>query len=566
MRYFLKQSNRKGKTYLQRVASIYNKEKGYSTQKVIENYGEISKLKEKHKDPISYYKNIINKLNDEENDKKIQKITDESPEKNLGYFLLDSVYRNMNISFPMELLNKSSNIQANITDFLKDYSYARFINPCSKKKTYEEVIPYLYKKGNYSLSQGYSMLHYIGENYEKYIETFNFGVNNIVKQRRTKNVFFDCTNYFFEIDRSDDFRKPGPSKENRNSPIVGQALLMDEDCIPLGMHLYPGNQSEKPELREIIKSMKKKGNLTGKTIQVADKGLNCGQNIIQALKENDGYIFSQSVHTMAKIEQEWVLLPSNYKDVCDSKGNVLYQHKYKIEDYVYNYTNEKGEKEKYKVTQKRVAIYCPSLAEKKKLELKKLAAKAKQLTLSKAKKSEFGESGKYITFKNENGEEVATKFNDEAYEKDLELVGYNVLITSETDKKSTEIYKIYHHLSEIEHSFRLLKTQLESRPIHVQTVEAIYGHFTICYFSLLLLRLLEKHYLNDEIALERIVDYIKKFRVVKFEKDRYINLMKMNDDVTLIENWLNLGTTNYIINENTIKKLLEAKVATRKSS
>ena len=108
--------------------------------------------------------------------------------------------------------------------------------------------------------------------------------------RKTSNVYFDCTNYYFEIDAEDNLRKKGPSKENRKDPIVGMGLLLDEDQIPLTMKLYPGNQSEKPIIRQCINEMKDKYHMNGKTIQVADKGLNCAKNIFEALKNGDGYI------------------------------------------------------------------------------------------------------------------------------------------------------------------------------------------------------------------------------------------------------------------------------------
>ena len=125
--------------------------------------------------------------------------------------------------------------------------------------------------------------------YEKVIEIYNHQVN-LKYKFDTSHTYFDCTNFYFEIDREDDFRRKGPSKENRHEPLVGLGLLLDANQIPIGMKLYPGNESEKPVMRDVIDNLKTRNNISGRTIQVADKGLNCGNNIMHALKEGDGYI------------------------------------------------------------------------------------------------------------------------------------------------------------------------------------------------------------------------------------------------------------------------------------
>jgi len=120
--------------------------------------------------------------------------------------------------------------------------------------------------------------------------------------------YFDCTNFYFEIDREDDFRKKGPSKENQKSPIVGLGLLLDSNQNPIGMKMYPGNESEKPIIRDVISHLKKQNNITGKTIHVADKGLNCAENIAFSKTNGDGYLFSKSVKGLSEKEKVWVLL------------------------------------------------------------------------------------------------------------------------------------------------------------------------------------------------------------------------------------------------------------------
>ena len=238
----------------------------------------------------------------------------------------------------------------------------RIINPCSKIKTFEEVLPTLFKSYNIFKDQ-IDKLDFIGDNYSRILEVFNEFYNEKFS-RKTGNVYFDCTNYYFEIDSEDDFRRKGPSKENRKGPIVGMGLLLDEDQIPLTMKLYPGNESEKTIIRHCINEMKERFHMNGRTIQVADKGLNCAKNIYDALFNGDGYIYSQSVKKLEEKEQKWVLLDNDYIDMTDSLGNLEFRYKTCIDAFSYKFDNSK-----FTVKQIRIASYNPSLLKNKKLKL-----------------------------------------------------------------------------------------------------------------------------------------------------------------------------------------------------
>ena len=150
-------------------------------------------------------------------------------------------------------------------------------------------------------------VEFIGNEYEKIIEIFSHQVNQKYLLDTT-TTYYDGTNFFFEIDAEDELRKKGPSKENRKDPIVGMGLLLDACQIPIGMKLYPGNQSEMPVIREVIQDLKSRNNIKGRTIQVADKGLNSAKNILEARKNGDGYIFSKSIKKLPATEKTWVLL------------------------------------------------------------------------------------------------------------------------------------------------------------------------------------------------------------------------------------------------------------------
>ena len=169
-------------------------------------------------------------------------------------------------------------------------------------------------------------------------------------RKRTENtqtlfskVFFDCTNYYFEIDLPKEDKQKGPSKENKHEPIIGQALLLYVDLVPLAMQMYPGNESEKPYIRKIIQEMKERYKVTGKTVQVADKGLNCARNIYAAVIEaRDGYIFSKSVHGkgLSEKEKQWLLLENDanvYTDYRDKNGKLLFRLKSCVDTFSYKF-------------------------------------------------------------------------------------------------------------------------------------------------------------------------------------------------------------------------------------
>lgn len=221
-------------------------------------------------------------------------------------------------------MQTSTGFQFNIFSMISALIYARIVCPCSKRKTFEDVLPKLFEKYDFSLSQIYEGIEYIGCEYEKIIEIYNHRVH-LFWGYDTNLTYFGCTNFFFEIDREDSLRKKGPSKENRKDPIVGMGLLLDADQIPAEMKIYPGNESERPVIRNIIHELKQRNNISGRTIQVADKGLNCAENIVSALQSGDGYIFSKSVKQLPETEKLWVLLDNDYRDVKDKKGNVLYR-------------------------------------------------------------------------------------------------------------------------------------------------------------------------------------------------------------------------------------------------
>lgn len=566
MAYFLKKTNNKKGTYLQIYESYYDPERKAGAHRSYKPIGYVHQLQtEGIDDPIAFYKDEVQKLNQElrkkKQDEKARKISEESPEKLLGYFPLKNLCDSLRCKNYIDLMQTATSFRFNVFDMMTALVYARVVHPCSKLKTYIEVIPKLFGKYDFSLDQLYSGLGYIGSEYEKIIEIFNHQVA-LKYPFDTSHSYFDCTNFYFEIDREDDFRLKGPSKENKKEPIVGMGLLLDANQIPIGMKMYPGNESEKPVIRDIIDDLKQRNHISGRTIQVADKGLNCFENILHALKAGDGYIFSKSVKMLPDTEKIWVLLENDYVDVKNKKGEVLYRIKDCVDDFNYNYTDKDGHRKTLKLTEKRVVTFNPKLAEKQKLEINRQVEKAKKLRACEAKKSEYGDSAKYVTFipTDKKGEKMTGKvkveINEKAIENAKKLAGYNMIVTSEIRMTASEIYAAYHNLWRIEESFRIMKSQLDARPVFMQKQETITGHFLICYLSVLLTRLFQIYVLKDEYGTEEIFDFIHDFRVAKISDRKYINLTRSSSFIKDLTVRTGLPLTSYFLGNEDINKML----------
>ena len=565
--YFLKKTTNKKGLYLQIYESFYDPERGHTAHKSFKPIGYVHELQANGiDDPISFYQEEVNKLNQEfqaaKQTKKAKLISDESPEKLLGYFPMKNINDKLSAKKYIDLMQTATDFRFNVFDMMSSLVYARLIHPCSKSKTYDEVIPRLFDSYDYSLNQLYDGLEYIGCEYEKIIEIYNHQIQQHYKFD-TSHTYFDCTNFYFEIDKEDDFRRKGPSKENRKEPIVGLGLLLDANQIPIGMKMFPGNQSEKPVIRTIIDGLKTRNSVSGRTIQIADKGLNCSENIFHAVKNGDGYIFSKSVKQLPEIERTWVLLPNDYKDVKNANGDVLYRIKECVDDFEYRIKDTfTGRYRTIKLTEKRIVTYNPKLAKKQIYEIKKEVEKAGLLRASQAKKSEYGDCSKYVIFTpadkkgNDTDGKIKVTMNEDMIKKSLELAGYNMLVTSEISMPAKDIYNAYHNLWRIEESFRIMKSQLDARPVYLQKEDTIVGHFLICYLAVLLTRLLQFKVLKNNYSSEDIFDFIHDFRVAQISERKYINLTKATTFIKEFSALTNLPLTSYLLSEGEIKKML----------
>lgn len=554
MAYFLKKSTLKGRTYLSICESFYHPQKKGTAHKTYKSLGSVESWKEKGlDDPISHFQKEVDALNQERKASSVRSISDVSSNRFLGYFPLKALLKKLHIKKYVDYFKLTNEFSYDLYELLSSLIFARAVNPCSKYRTFHEVLPCLLEPVHFSYDQLLDGLSFLGNDYLKFVEIFTVQTRRVFGLD-TSQTYFDCTNFFFEIDREDDFRRKGPCKENRKDPIVGLGLLLDKNQIPIGMGMYPGNESEKPVLREVIDGLKAQNNIVGKTIHVADKGLNCAANIAFSKEHGDGYLFSKSVKGLPQTEKVWVLLDEGWQDVRDKKGKLLYRYKSCIDEFPYRIERD-GKNYTVKLKEKRLLIYNPDLAAKKRYEICRMAEKAKALTVSGAKKTEYGDAGKYVKFVDREGKKASVHIRQDAIDRDLELAGYNLLVTSETEMKDLDIYSTYHNLWRIEESFRIMKSDLDARPVFLQKEETIKGHFLICYLTVLLERLLQFKILENTYSTENIFRFMKSFRITEAET-KYINTTPSSPFIYELARRLNLPLTNYYLTERQVRAIL----------
>lgn len=546
MSYQLKQTKqRNGRIYLEIVDTVYVKSKGYGVPKIVEKIGYLDDQEKIYKDPVNFYRTKVKQMEADRksfNENSIPVIT---PEKRLGYFLYNHVLKKLNLSPLFAAFDRESKATYKTEEIFNFLTYTRAIYPASKIESYNRCIDSYFEKFNFSENQMYAGLQKLGQEHDAVVEYLNMQYERVYGKRDLSKTYFDCTNFYFEIDADcfTYFKQPGPSKENHAGAIIGMGLLLDAEAIPYTYKIYPGNKSEIPVQREVLADLKRCNDLKGKVIRVADKGLNCAENIIDAVNNGDGYIYSRQVKRIKEEERRCILSDEGWFDVFEKlteqeikdgkEPKYLYSVKVWIDDYEYESNGKQ-----YKLKEKRVVIYSPQYAAKEKNEREKMIANAENKTIGSAKRDVLGDATKFFDIVNEDGAVLNTRNTNfvkrtSKIEESEEMDGIYMIITSETNLNYEQIREIYGNLWEIEESFRILKTQFGSRPINVSTLNAIFGHFLTCYMALFLTRVLQKKELvyksknekGEEILCDHsaseIINFAKNLKAFPIGEDKY---------------------------------------------
>lgn len=247
-------------------------------------------------------------------------------------------------------------------------------------------------------------------------------------------------------------------------------------------------------------------------------------------------------------------------------GRCAYLHKSCVGEFEYKVTSSGGGKRSVKLKEKRVVTFNPSLAAKQRAEIARQVEKARGLRLAGAKRGEYGDSAKFVTFEpvDSNGEvrdaRVVASLNRKAIDRAYELAGYNMLVTSETELADEEIYSTYHELWRIEETFKTMKSQLDARPVYLQKPDSIIGHFLICYISVLLERLVQLKVLNGGFCTGKVMEFARGFKVAALSERKYVNLSRSSDLLEEMEALTGLPLGCFYLSKGQIGKILDCEL------
>ena len=598
----------KGKIYLSFVQG-YRDEFGKVKQKTIEKIGYLDELKKQYDDPIAYFKNIAKQKSNEEvkeytiKNLNTQVIEENSHQKNLGYVILKKVYNELNITSVLDKKQSFLNIEYSLEDIMKLLTFSRILYPSSKNETFNNK-DLFFEKFDFSLKDLYRSLDYFKLLKEDILKSI-WNSTKDTYNRDTSITYYDTTNYYFEISYNDEdlidengtilekgSRKKGPSKENRKDPIIGMGLLMNKNGIPLSYDLFPGNESEKLMMRPTLKNTKAKFGIN-RTIIVADRGQNTSDNTVFIAGKNDdnhtnhdGYVYGQSIIGANKEFKEWALNQDGFTNdyIYDEDGKIvtykeaiynengkilgyenkplIFKHKSRVHIKKVRIKKEDGKKITYEVYQKQMVYYSKKYADRQKHERELAVKKAKDLIDNPGKYTQATSYGctKYINnirFNEETGEiptglELSLKLDKILEEEKYD--GYYSIVTSEKNLSDKEIRDIYKGLWKIEESFKITKSDLETRPVFVWTKDHIEAHFLTCFISLVILRLIE-YKTNRKYSTSSIINSLKNYTSNNLEHDIYLQNFT-NDIIKDLSNIYNINLSRKYLTLSEIKKII----------
>lgn len=530
---YLKQVYNKatGRTYLAIALKFRDPIKKTSTDRTVKSLGYLDELEKKYSDPIKHFRDVACKMTEEENAEKKVTLSFNMNEKldqgtnsrkNFGYAAIMKEYHEIELNRFFNNKARHEGFQFNTNSIMSLLTVSRMLSPGSKKKAFEERGLY-FERFNFSVEDIYrSLSHFskISKEAQQHIHeqiTQKYG-------RDMKTIYYDVTNFYFEIDKEDDLRKKGPCKEHRPNPIVQMGLAMDADGIPIAYEQFPGNTLDKETFRSLIGEVRRNYG-TGRVVVVADKGIITGDNIYYLVgnkpeKPLNGYVFSFSIRGGTDGFKEYVLDDTGYVDENGKEADIdtTYKIKARVTAREIIVTMESGKKAKRTVYEKQVVFYSKKYADREMAERKKSVMRAMEFVKNPVKYEQATSYGaaKYIKDLNvdkKTGElrpdGTTPTFDYDKLAEEERYDGYYSIVTSELNMGNKEIIDTYRGLWEIEETFRIAKGDLETRPIYLQREDRINAHLLSCFISLVIMRLLQKK-TGQLYSSEKIIECLNK--------------------------------------------------------
>ena len=556
----------KNNTYFYMIKSY--RENGKNKTKIIERLGELKEVEQKAngEDPIIWAKKYIEKRNQEEKQNKgvyFEKLVegiplDESQKTfNIGYLFLQNIYYSLGLDKICKNISEKYRIKYDLNSILSNLIYTRIIEPSSKLSSFEASKKFI-EQPNYELHDIYRALEVISKETE-FIEAEVYKNSLDVVNRNTKILYYDCTNYFFEIEQAEGLKQYGLSKENRPNPITQMGLFMDGDGFPLAFNVNSGNTNEQTTLKPLEKQIIKDFELS-KFVVCTDAGLASNENRKFNNIQNRSYIVTQSLKKIKGHLKDWALSPEDWHTINSNKKiNLNDVDKSGDNEEIYykeRWINENG------LEQRLIVSYSPKYAEYQKSVRNRQVERAQNLinNPTKISKNRQDDPKRFIKSASvTNDGEIASKkvfsLNTTAIEKEEEFDGFYAVCTTLEDDIS-EIIKINKRRWEIEESFRILKTDFKARPVYLKRDDRIKAHFTTCFLSLLIYRILE-HKLSEKYSTNEIIKNLQDMNSLKINGIGYKQIYSKSEITTDLNDKFKLNIDQNFISSQNMKKILK---------
>ena len=555
------------------IIKDYTNINGKRTTKIFEKLGNQQQVEDRFGkiNTIEKIKEYIYELNSKDKNELVKielnsskRINKEKRNFNIGYLFLEKLYNDLKIKDICNKIQDQYKFEFNLNEVLSYLVFARIIYPSSKLETFKQCQNFI-EQPTFKLHDEYRALSYIANNIDFIQENLFINSKNVIK-RNSKVIYYDCTNYFFEINEEDDLRRHGISKEHKPNPIVGMGLFMDGDGIPLSFNIYPGNQNEQktliPEESKIINDFKLDDT---KVILCTDAGLASDDIKKYNIKDGRGFVITQSLKKLKEEYKEQVFDKKDWRLPGDLK------HFYNLEEI----ENNEDLKEKYydslfykiiqtetkSVKQDTIVTFCFKYFDYNRNIRNNQIERAKKNINS----NNVTRKGKNQNDPNRFIEEISSttdgvvadektySINEDLIKEEEKYDGYYALSTNLTGNID-DILKITKGRWEIEESFRIMKSDFLARPVNLSREDRIKAHFMTCFIALLIYRILEKK-LDYKYTTKEILDTLRNMNVTELKGNGYIPSYERTDITDFIHEKYNFNTDTEIITYKKIKKI-----------
>jgi len=544
-------------------------ENGKRTTRVVESLGSVKELESKlnGQNPIEWAQAYVKELNQkkkQDQETVIQKLSTakQIPKEKInkvqcGYLFLQSIYNGLELDKMCRSISSETKIEYNLDSILSRLLYTRILNPSSKRSSYEASLNYI-EPPDFSLHQVYRALSLLSQNTKK-IEMQVYKNSLQLAERNTKVLYYDCTNYFFEIEEEDSLRKYGVGKQHQPNPLVQMGLFMDGSGMPLAFCIDEGSKSEQNTLTPLEKRIIKDFDLS-EFIVCTDAGLGSIENRKFNNKQNRSYIVTQSIKRLKAHLKEWALDPTGWhlpnvkadidiRRVSDLSSNTRIYYKER-------WINENGLSQRLIVTYSpKYKNYMRTIRGRQIERAQALADKPAKLKQKRSNDPKRFLSSTHCTQDGEIAQKELVRLDVDRIANEEQYDGfYGVCTNLEGDVD--EILKINRRRWEIEESFRILKTEFKARPVHLSREDRIKAHFLTCFLSLLILRILEQK-IENKYTVPEIIRTLRDMEMVQIKSKGYIPAYTRTDLTDTLHEKFGFQTDREVLTQNIMKKIIQ---------